>query len=125
MSTGPQNDVLALQADEFGDPQSRLDPHQQEGLVPTSYPLCRIRRTKNRVDLLTREVFNQCPFVPLAWNRKYPATQVGATWLMERDVAEKGMDCRQASVPGPHAVIALFLEVVEELADKGSGQIFE
>ena len=33
--------------------QSCLDPHQQQGLVPTSDPGCRIRRSKKRVDLLT------------------------------------------------------------------------
>ena len=125
VSSGPENDGLALQADEFGDPQSRLDSHQQQGMIPPSDPGCRIRPSHQRVDLLTREVFNRSPLVTLARNRQYPATQVSATWLLERHVAEKGMDGCQACIPGPGAVRTLAFKVVEEVADKVGVQFFE
>jgi len=123
MSAGSKNDGLALQADKFRYSQPRLDRNQEQGSVPTPDPGRHIRRGDKRVDLIPPEVFNRSPFIALAWNRQYPVAQLGATWLLERDISEKGMDCRQARVPSPCSVRAFAFEVIEELTDKGRVQI--
>ena len=69
VSSAPEPDVLALQADKFRDPQARLDGDQQEDLVPPADPGGRIRRRNQRVDLLTREVCDQPALVTFARNR--------------------------------------------------------
>ena len=78
-----------------------------------------------RVDLLRREVFDQSPLVALAGDGQDAATLVGVGRLLERDVAEEGMDRRQAGVPAPGAVGTFLLEVIEEVADEGCVQILE
>ena len=69
VSSASKPDVLALQADKFRDPQSRLDGDQQEDLVPPADPGGRIRRRNQRVDLLTREVCDLPSLVTFARNR--------------------------------------------------------
>ena len=125
VSSPAQDDVLALQTDEFRDPQARLDRDQQDDLVPPSDPGGRIRGRNQCVDLLTREIFDQLSLVPFARNRQYPATQVCVAWFLERYIAEEGMDGCQAGIPRPDAVGTLRFKVVEELADEGRVQFFE
>ena len=49
----------------------------------------------------------------------------GVGGLLEGDVVEEGVDCRQPGVPAPGAVVPFLLEVIEEVADEGSVQLFE
>jgi hypothetical protein len=93
-------------------------------LIATSDPGCRFWRSNKHVDLFRRKIFDRLPLVPLAWNGKHAAAQLSATWLMERNVPEKGMDGCQACVPRPGTVRALVLDVIQKLANKGSVQIF-
>jgi hypothetical protein len=105
--------------------QPRLDRHQQQGSVPAANPGRPVRRGQQRVDLLRFEVLDQSPLVSLAGNGEDAATLVGARRLLEGDVLEEGMDRRWACVATPGGDSALFLKVIEELADKGVVQLLK
>jgi hypothetical protein len=125
MRPAAQNHIVALQANQFGHPQSCLYRYQQQGVVPTPSPGCLVRGRYQRVDLFLAEVFDQSPSIALAGDGQYATTLLGVGWLLEGDVMKEGMDCRQPGVPTPGAIPAFLLEVIEEVADKGRVQIFE
>ena len=94
-------------------------------MVPPADPGGRVRRRNQRIDLLTREVCDRSSLVTFARNRQDPATQVRATWFLERNLAEEGMDGRQTGIPGSDAVGTFGFEVVEELTDEACVQFFQ
>lgn len=55
VGAGPQHNILAVQPDQFGNPQTGLDSDQKEGSITTAQPSGSIRNRQQRIDFFPVE----------------------------------------------------------------------
>jgi hypothetical protein len=66
----PENNILAVEPDQLGNPQARLDTYQKKGSIPTPQPSGKIWNGKQRIDLVAVEKLDGPLFVTLIGNRQ-------------------------------------------------------
>jgi hypothetical protein len=77
MGTGSQHKILAIQPNQFGNPQARLDRNQKEGLIATSYPGGTVRDREQRIDLFSVEELDRPSNVAFIGHRQDPLAMQG------------------------------------------------
>jgi hypothetical protein len=82
VGAGPQDDILAVEARQFGNPQTGLDRDQQEGPIATPYPGGRIGNGAQRLDLFPVEKLNRPPFVAFIGYRHDPLAMQGMSGFL-------------------------------------------
>jgi hypothetical protein len=70
------------------------------------------------VDLVVGEEGDQVAFEPLGRDGQDPLDRRRVLGVVQRGVAEQGMDCGQAVVAGAHPVAALGFQVGQERPDQ-------
>ena len=70
MGTCSQNNVLASQAYQLGDPKASLHGKQQQGLVAAPYPSGKVGCPQKGVDLLAIQKFDRPTFVAFGRHRE-------------------------------------------------------
>lgn len=72
VGAGPQHDILAVEPDQLGNPQTCLDTNQKKSPITTPQPGGRIRNREQRIDLFPVERLDRAPFVVFIGNRQDP-----------------------------------------------------
>src|ERR1035441_8256776 len=106
--SGAELHVLAAEPGQFRDSQAGL---QRDG--------------QQRVGLFAVEERDDGPVEALGRYDEHPADECGVLGVAERGELEQRVDRRQPGVPGPGAVAALMLEVIEERRDERRAEICE
>jgi hypothetical protein len=125
MRAGSQHDILALQADQLGNPETGLDGEQEHCPITPPNPTGQIRCRQHRLTLFAGEEFDGPTFVAFRRHREYLLTQQGMRRLLESNILKKRMNRSQANVASASGILAAILKVVKEIADKTRIQIFE
>ena len=117
MGPGPQNDVLTAKSDQFRNPQSRLDGHDQEGSVPAADPRGGVWRGDQCIDLLAVEKLDQPALMAFVRHGEHTLAKQCMGGLLQGDILKERMDCSQAGIAGARAVAPFLFEMIEELPD--------
>ena len=118
MGTRSQNNVLASQAYQLGNPKASLHGEQQQGTVAAPYPGGKVSCPQKGVDLLTIQKFDGPPFVAFGRHREDSLTKQRMGWFFESYVLKEGMNRRQADISGASAVLSAVLEMIEEITNE-------
>jgi hypothetical protein len=122
---GSQNDVLTAKPDQLGNPQSRLDGHDQEGSVPTADPSGGVWGGDQRIDLLAMEKLDQPALMAFVRHGEHALAEQRMGGLLQGDILKERMDCSQAGIAGARAVAPFLFKMIEELPDEGRIEILE
>jgi len=125
VSAGPQHDVLAVQANQLGNPQTCLDTNQKEGAITTPQPSGRIRNREQRVDLFPVEKLDRASFVAFIGHRQDALAMQRKRGFFQSYVVKEGVDGSEARIPRARAVFAGGFQVVEEKANKRRIEILD
>jgi hypothetical protein len=120
---GPEPDVLAVQAGEFGDAQAGLDGQQHQVTVSPPFPASLIGRGEQRVDLGGGQERHDPLVAAFGGNREHALDEQCMLGMAQRGVGEQRADRGQPQVPGPGAVAPLVFEMVQERRDGGGVQV--
>jgi hypothetical protein len=118
VGAGGERDVLAVEGDQFGDPQSGLDRQREHGVVATAGPGGLVAGFKQRIDLGVGEVGEQVALGSFRWDREHPLDRGGVLGVVQGEVGEQRVDRRESVVAGRGRVVALVFEVLEERGDQ-------
>jgi hypothetical protein len=118
MRTGSEMDVGAIEPDQFGGPQARLDGDAEERCVAPPGPGRPVRRGQQGVDLRLGQVCDQSPFEAFWRDGQHPLDGGGMFGMAQGGIAEQGPDRGQPGVAGAYAVLSFVLQMVEEGADQ-------
>ena len=110
--------VLAGESGELGDPQSGLDGEREHGVIASSGPGGQVAGVQQRVDLGVGEVGDEVAFGSFGWDGEHALDGAGVFGVVQREVAEQGVDGGQAVVAGGGAVVAVAFEVIQERGDQ-------
>jgi hypothetical protein len=80
---------------------------------------------QQRVDLGFGQVGDDVTVELLGWDGQHALDRRGVFGVVQRRVVEQGVHRGEAGVAGAHAVAALSLQVVEEIADQRCVQILD
>jgi hypothetical protein len=116
--TGPHHDVLAPKPNQFRHTQTGLDVDSQQGVITTANPRRPIRRSQHRRDLRFIEEGNRSALMALAGHCEDLLAQQRMRRFRHGDISKKRVNGGQARVPGPTAVAALLLQMLEESPDE-------
>ena len=119
MGAVAEGDVLALEADEFGDAQAGLDGDEEERAVASAEPGGWVGAGEQGFGFVLGEVLDVVVVVAFAGDREDALAVEEVPGVAEGDVAVEGVDRCQAGVAAAGAVAALVFEVVEEVAEEG------
>ena len=125
MGTRSQNNVLASQAYQLGDPKASLHGEQQQGPVAAPYPSGKVGRPQKGVDLFPIQKFDGPPFVVFGRHRKDSLTMQRMGRFLESHVLKEGMNRRQAYVSGASAILSALLEMIEKITNEGHVQVLD
>jgi hypothetical protein len=125
MGASSQHDILAIQANQLGDPETGLNGEQKHCPITPPNPTGEIRCRQHSLTLFAGEKFDGPTFVTFRRHREDLLAKQRMRRLLEGDVLKKGMNRSQADVPRASAVFPTILKVVEEIAEKRGIQIFE
>jgi hypothetical protein len=125
MRTGSQDNVLAGQAYQLGDPKARLYGEQQQGPVAAAYPSGRVGCTQKGIDLFPIQKFNGPTLVAFGRHRQDPLTMQRMGRLLESRVLKEGMNCCQADIAGASTILSAILEMIEEITNEGHVQVLD
>ena len=81
MGTGSQRDILAIQPNQLGNPQTGLDREQDEGSIATTDPGGTIRDREQCIDLFPVEELDRFSYVAFIRHRQYPLAMQGMRGL--------------------------------------------
>ena len=81
MRSRPQHDILAVQPNQLGNPQTGLDRNQDEGLIATTDPGGTIRDCQQCLHLVPIEKFDRFSYVAFIRHRQYPLAMEGMRGL--------------------------------------------
>jgi hypothetical protein len=87
-----QNDCVAREPSEFGQPQPCLDREQQHSVISTPNPSCSVGCCEQRLDLKVRQEMDQSLVVSLAGYREYALDKSTVRRLFESDESKEGTD---------------------------------
>lgn len=82
MGPGSQNDILAVQPNQLGNSQTRLDCDQKEGSVATTQPGEKIRDREQRADFFPVEKIDLALFVAFIGHGQDPLAMQGMRGLL-------------------------------------------
>ena len=71
VGTGSQDDILATQTSQLGNPESGLCREQKHGPIASPYPGGRIRGRQQSLYLFPIEEFDRPTFVTFRWHCEY------------------------------------------------------
>jgi hypothetical protein len=125
MRTSPQDNVLASQSYQLGDPEARLHGEQKQGPVAAPYPSGKVRSPQKGVDLFPIQKFDGPPFVAFAGHREDSLTMQRMGRFLESHVPKEGMNRRQADISGASAIFSAVLEMIEEITNEGHVQVLD
>jgi hypothetical protein len=91
-----------------------VEKPQQSGVTPASRA-CSIRAGEQVLDVCSIEAGDWCVRMPLEWNAEDLSTKRGTGGLLAGDEAKETVDGGQPDIPRSYAVLALHLEVIEEV----------
>jgi hypothetical protein len=118
MRTRSQNNVLARQACQLGDPKASLNGKQEQGTVAAPYPGGKVNCPQKGVDLFPIQKFDGPPFVAFGRHREDSLTKQRMGRFFESNVLKEGMNRCQADVSGASAVLSAVLEMIEEITNE-------
>ena len=118
VGAGPERDVAAVQAGEFGDPQSGVDRERQQRAIAAAFPAGRVGRVDQRGSLGRGEVGDRSLLMAFGWDREHSRDRVRVFWMSERREREQRADRGQPQVAGLRHVPARGLEVLEKAGDQ-------
>ena len=125
MRTRSQDNVLASQAYQLGDPKASLHGEQQQGPVAAPYPGGKVGRSQKGVDLFAIQKFDGPPFVAFGRHREDSLTKQRMGRLLESHVLKEGMNRRQTDIAGASAILSAVLEMIEEITNEGNVQVLD
>ena len=125
MRTRSQDNVLASQAYQLGDPEARLHGEQKQGPVAAPYPSGKVGSPQNGVDLFSVQKFDRPPFVAFGRHREDSLTMQRMGRFLESHVLKEGMNRRQADIAGASAILSAVLEMIEKITNEGHVQILD
>jgi hypothetical protein len=96
MRTGAERKILPPQTRHLGQAQTRLEGHQQEGVVAATTPGEWVRRCQEGIDLRPSQEAYQSASLPLIGDGQHPLDLAGVCRLLVGCVTEKGTDGCQA-----------------------------
>ena len=111
-------DVVAAQANQFGDAQPGLDHEQHEHPIPPPGPGRRIWGLQQGVDLVGTEVGDQRPFETFGRHGQDPADGGGVFGVARGGEAKQRVNRREPGIAGAHAVMSVVFEMVQERRDQ-------
>ena len=106
MRAGSQDDVLAIQAYQLGDPEARLNGEQKQGPVAAPDPGGKIGRRQQGVDLFPIEKFDGPPFVAFGGHRQDSLAEQRMGGFLESHVLKEGMNRGQADISSASTVLS-------------------
>lgn len=118
VGAGAERDAAAVESDELGDPQARLDRQYQQGAVAPAFPPPVVWRIDERFGLVGGEERDGASLEPLGRDGQHALDHGGVLGVAQRRVAEQRPDRREAQVAGPRPVAAVHLQVLEERGDQ-------
>jgi hypothetical protein len=119
MRTRSQDNVLASQAYQLGDPKASLHGEQQQGPVAAPYPSGKVGCRQKGVDLFPIQKFDGPSFVAFGRHREDSLTKQRMGRLLESHVLKEGMNRRQADIAGASAILSAVLEMIEKITNEG------
>jgi hypothetical protein len=117
------DDVRAPKPDQFRYTQTGLNADGQQSAITTAHPGRQIGRSQHRRDLCFIEECNGCALMPLAGHREDLLAQRRMRRFRHGDIPKEGVNRRQARVPGPSAVAAVLLQMLEKSSDERRAEI--
>jgi hypothetical protein len=120
---GGERDVLAVQGDQFADPQPGLDRQREHGVIASADPGALVRGCEQRVDFGFGEVGDRDASGALVRDREHAPDRGGVLGVLQRQVAKQRVDRGETVVAGRGGVAAIVLEVVKERCDQGRVQL--
>lgn len=125
MGTGTELHVLAVQLDELRDSQSRLHGEEQQGMVATVDPALAIGSGEKRFRFRRIEERHQGPLEAFVRDGQDALDERRMVRREQCRVAEQRVNGGQPSIAGAHAIVSLFLQVLEESADRRRIEVLE
>ena len=125
MRTRSQDNVLASQAYQLGNPEARLHGEQKQGPVAAPYPSGKVGSRQKGVDLFPIQKFDRPPFVAFGRHREDSLTKQRMGRFLESHVLKEGMNRRQADIAGASAILSTVLEMIEKITNEGHVQVLD
>jgi hypothetical protein len=125
MGTRSQNNVLASQAYQLGNPKASLHGEQQQGPVAAPYPSGKVGCPQKGVDLFPIQKFDWPPCVAFGRHRDDSLTKQRMGRFFESHVLKEGMNRREADIAGSSAILSVVLEMIEEVTNEGHVQVLD
>jgi hypothetical protein len=125
MRTRSQDNVLASQVYQLGDPEARLHGEQKQGPVAAPYPSGKVGSRQKGVDLFPIQKFDRPPFVAFGRHREDSLTKQRMGRFLESHVLKEGMNRRQADIAGASAILSTVLEMIEKITNEGHVQVLD
>ena len=122
VGAGAERDVLAVERDQFGDPQSCLDREREHRVVASAGPGVLVAGGQERVDLAVGEVGQQVALGAFGWDREDASDRVGVFGVVQGEVGEQRVDRREAVVAGRDRVVAFALRWSRNAAISGASR---
>jgi hypothetical protein len=125
MGAGSQDDILAAQTSQLGNPESRLSREQKHRPIAAPNPGGGIRDRQQSVDLFPIEEFDGPTFVTLGGHREYSLAEQRMGGLLERHVLKEGVNRGQADVSSASTILPAGFKIVEEISNERYVQIID
>src|SRR5438876_1888243 len=113
MRARADDDIATSYADQFRDPQPRVDGDEEQDSIATPNPGGRVGRGEQRGNLGAVEERDRLLHGALARHRQHPLAQERVRRFGQGHVAKEGMDRGQAGIAGARAVATAALEMLE------------
>ena len=118
MGAAFEDDVAAGEADELGDAQPGLDGEDEHGVIAPAGPGAAVGCGEESVDLGVGEPGDGSPVVSFGGDGEHALDGGGVFGMVQRGVAEQGVDGGEPPVAGADRVVPVDLEVVQEPGDE-------
>ncbi len=118
MRTRSERYVLVPQTGQFGQAQTSLDRHQQEGVVALTQPRVPIRHREQYVNLAANQKVDHRARMPLARDGEHSLDQCGVFRCFQRGIPIERTDRRQSHVATTRNVRPLRLQLIQEGQDQ-------
>ncbi len=116
--SGAEREVGRGELGEFGYPQPGLDSEDQQGVVASAGPCCRVAGGQDGVGFEFGEVGDERLVVAFGGDGEDTLDRCGMFGVPERGVVEQGADRGETVVPGSDTVGPVGFEMFEERGDE-------
>jgi hypothetical protein len=125
MGSGSQDDILASQPNQLGNPKPGLGGEQKHCPIAAPNPTGGIRGSQQSVDLFAVEEFDGPALMTFTGHREYSLAEQRMGGLLEGNILEEGVNRGQADVPGTSAILPASFKIIEKMSDERHVQIIE